>query len=65
MLELVTPAVDIMEINEDVPLQVALSLFIKNIIRSNDSAFTSNKDLTELIIRAVRLLLRIPKDKSF
>lgn len=65
MIELVSPAVDIMEINEDVPLQVALSLFIKNVIRSADSVFAASKDLTELIVRAVRLLLRIPKDKSF
>lgn len=60
-----TPAVEIMEINEDVPLQVALSLFVKSVIRSADTIFASRKDLTELVIQTVRLLLRIPKDKSF
>ena len=33
MIELFSPALEIMEINEDVPMQVAFSLFLKNIIR--------------------------------
>lgn len=60
-----SPVIEIMEINEEVTLQVALSLFIKNVIRSADSIFASSKELTELIVQATRLLLRIPKDKSF
>lgn len=34
IIEVVTPAIEIMEINEDVPLQVALSLFVKSVVRS-------------------------------
>lgn len=65
MIELFAPCVAIMDVNEDVPLQVALSLFVKSVIRSADSIFAARKDLTELVIQAVRILLRVPKDKSF
>lgn len=61
MIELIAPSVEIMDKNEDVPLQVALSLFIKSVIRSASSIFGAKKELTELIIQAVRILLRIPK----
>lgn len=43
IIELVSPVIEIMEINEEVTLQVALSLFIKNVIRSADSIFASSK----------------------
>jgi len=33
MIELFSPALEIMELNEDVPLQVAFSLFLKNVIK--------------------------------
>ena len=65
MIELLCPSIEIMDINDDVPLQVAFSLFLKNIIRVTDTILADNKDLTELVIRLVRVLLRIPKDKSF
>lgn len=46
MVELFAPSVDIMDINEDVPLQVALSLFIKSVIRAAEAQFAAKKDLT-------------------
>lgn len=54
-----------MDMNDDVPLQVAFSLFLKNIVRVTDILVAKDKDRTELVIRLVRILLRIPKDKSF
>ena len=65
MIELFTPSLEIMEINEDVPLQVAFSLFLKNIIRVAEHLFAKNAKLTEIVVQLVRLLLRIPKEKSF
>ena len=33
MIDLFTTSIDIMDINEDVPLQVVFSVFLKNVIR--------------------------------
>lgn len=65
MIELFSPALDIMDINEDVPMQVAFSLFLKNIIRAAQSQFAAKKELTDVVVQLVRILLRIPADKSF
>ena len=43
MIELFSPSLNIMDINEDVPLQVALSIFLKNIIRAAQSLFSERK----------------------
>lgn len=65
LIELFSCGVEIMEINEDVPLHVSLSLFLKSVIRAAESIFAVRKELIEMVIGVVRLLLRIPKDKSF
>jgi len=61
MIELFAPSLEIMDINEDVPLQVAFSLFLKNIIRVAENLFAKSAKLTEIVVQVVRLLLRIPK----
>ena len=44
---------------------MALSLYIKGVIRIASDLMASNKDTVDSIVNAVRILLRIPKDKSF
>lgn len=65
MIELFAPSLDIMDVNEDVPLQVAFSLFLKNIVKVGQNIFSGKKEYTDMVVQLVRILLRIPKDKSF
>jgi len=44
---------------------VALSLYIKGVIRIAADIMVDKKDTVDSIVNAVRILLRIPKDKSF
>jgi hypothetical protein len=48
-----------------VQVQVALSLYIKGVIRIAADIMVDKKDTVDSIVNAVRILLRIPKDKSF
>jgi hypothetical protein len=64
LVEGLVSAVEIMEVSEDVPLQVALSLYVKGLIRSAGGLFRARKDLAEMATQVVKLLLRVPKDKS-
>ena len=43
MIELFSPAMEIMEDNEDVPLQVAFSLFLKNVVKVAEKKFSEKK----------------------
>jgi len=65
LVELVTVAVEILEVNEDVQLQVVLSLFLKGVLRIAGDLIAERKELVEQYVNAVRILLRVPKDKSF
>jgi importin-9 len=65
LAELSTVAVEILDINEDVQVQVALSLFLKGVLRIASDLIASRKDLVDQFVNAVRILLRVPKDKSF
>jgi hypothetical protein len=65
MIELFAPCIEIMELNEDVALQVAFSVFLKNIVKAAEAIFTQKKEYSDMLVQVVRLLLRIPKDKSF
>lgn len=65
MIDLFTTSIDIMDINEDVPLQVVFSVFLKNVIRITHRYFQKDQKKIEMVISIVRILLRIPKDKSF
>lgn len=65
LVELVGVAVEIMEVNEDVQVQVALSLFLKGLLRVATDLIVDRKELVDLYVSAVRILLRVPKDKSF
>jgi hypothetical protein len=53
-----------LDLNEDVQLQVALSLLVKGVIRTGGKTLLGRTDLAELVTKATRILLRIPKDKS-
>lgn len=44
---------------------MALSLYIKGVIRIAADIMVDKKDTVDSIVNAVRILLRIPKDKSF
>ena len=65
MIELFEASIDIMDINEDVPLQVVFSVFLKNVIRITQGYFEKDQKKVDMVISIVRILLRIPKDKSF
>ena len=65
MIDLFTTSIDIMDINEDVPLQVVFSVFLKNVIRITHRYFQKDQKKIQMVISIVRILLRIPKDKSF
>ncbi len=65
LVELVGVAVEILEVNEDVQVQVALSLFLKGVLRIAADLISERKELVDQFVNAVRILLRVPKDKSF
>lgn len=65
LVELVGVAVDILDVNEDVQVQVALSLFLKGVLRIAADLISERKELVEQYVVAVRVLLRVPRDKSF
>jgi hypothetical protein len=48
-----------------VQVQVALSLYLKGVLRVSSDLIASRKELVEHYINALRILLRVPKDKSF
>lgn len=62
---MVSTAIEIMDINEDIQVQVALSLYLKGLLRIAADLIYSKKDIVELYVKAVRILLKIPKEKSF
>lgn len=64
-MELVGISVEILDVNEDVQVQVALSLFLKGVLRIAADLIADKKDLVDQYVNAVRILLRVPKDKSF
>lgn len=64
MVELLPTIVEIMELSEEVQLQVALSLYLKGVIRIASEVIVGRKELVECVVSAVRILLLIPKDKS-
>lgn len=65
LVELVGVSVEILDVNEDVQVQVALSLFLKGVLRIASDLIVDKKDLVDQYVNAVRILLRVPKDKSF
>lgn len=65
LVELVGVSVEILDVNEDVQVQVALSLFLKGVLRIASDLIVDKKDLVDQFVNAVRILLRVPKDKSF
>lgn len=65
LVELLDVSVDILDVNEDVQVQVALSLFLKGVLRIAADLIADKKDLVDQYVNAVRILLRVPKDKSF
>jgi hypothetical protein len=64
MVELLPTIVEIMEVNEEVQVQVALSLYIKGVIRIASDVIVGRKEMVDCMVNAVRVLLQIPKDKS-
>lgn len=58
-------SLDILDINEDVQVQVALSLYLKGALKISADIIAERKDLVDHYVNAVRILLRVPKDKSF
>jgi hypothetical protein len=46
-------------------VQVALSLYLKGALKISADLIADRKDLVEHYVNAVRILLRVPKDKSF
>lgn len=64
-MELVAISVEILDVNEDVQVQVALSLFLKGVLRIAADLIADKKDLIDQYVNAVRILLRVPRDKSF
>lgn len=65
MVELLPTVEDILKINEDVQVQVALSLYVKGVVRVAGEAVASRRELVESVVGAVRALLTVPKDKAF
>jgi importin-9 len=65
LVELVAISVEILDVNEDVQVQVALSLFLKGVLRIAADLIADKKDLIDQYVNAVRILLRVPRDKSF
>jgi hypothetical protein len=54
-----------MDINEDIQVQISLSLYLKGVLRISSDLILERKELVDSYVNAVRILLRIPKDKSF
>ena len=63
--QMISVAVDVMDVNEDVQVQVALSLYLKDVLKIASEQIAERKDLVDQYVNAVRILLRIPKEKSF